>query len=367
MKILLLANHFNTGGITTYMLTLSREYIRRGHQVFLATSGGDAWEEAKAMGVRHLLIPALKVKCEFHPMLVPAAFRVAAFVKEQGVDVMHAQTRVTQSVAGMVTCLSGKPYVSTCHGFFKPRLARRLFPLWGRAVVAVSGPVAEHLKKDLHVDARFVRLVLNGIDTDKFKPCTEAERKVLRERYDLGTNAVVGIIARLSDVKGHVHLIDAMHELVHRLPGVKCMIFGDGPLEAALKSKVAGLGLDGPVSFHQVNGRPAELLPMFDVFVLPSIQEGLGLSVIEAQACGVPVVASRVGGLLEAVFDGRTGILVPVGDHMALADAILKILVNKELADRFSKDARDFVRAKFAVDDMAEATMDVYKKAMAHA
>jgi glycosyltransferase involved in cell wall biosynthesis len=367
MKILLLANHFNTGGITTYMLTLTREYVRRGHQVFIVTSGGDALAEGESLGVIHVRLPAMKVKCEFHPLLFPAAFQVAALVKEHGIDILHPQTRVAQFVASLASSLSGKPYVSTCHGFFKPKLWRTLFPLWGRAVIAVSRPVAAHLERDLHVDRGCIHLVPNGIDTDKFCPFLEGERKFLRDKYGLGQAATVGIIARLSDVKGHVHLIDAMHELVHRLPGVKCLIFGEGPLEAFLKDKVIGLGLDKSILFYKVNGRPAELLPMFDVFVLPSIQEGLGLSVMEAQACGVPVVASRVGGLVEAVSDGRTGILVPVGDHIAIADAILKILMDKGLAARFAKDARDFIRAKFAVDEMADATLDVYRKVMAHA
>ncbi|MBF0331104.1 MAG: glycosyltransferase family 4 protein [Candidatus Omnitrophica bacterium] len=367
MKILLLANHFNTGGITTYMLTLSKEYIRRGHQVFMATSGGDALSEAEFMGVNHRTLPALKCKCEFHPALLPAAFSVAALIKEHGIDVIHSQTRVTQSVAAIASMISAKPYVSTCHGFFKPRLSRKLLPLWGRTAIAVSQSVVTHLKKDLMLGEQFIRLIPNGIDTKKFRPFNESERLALRDQYSLGSGAVVGIIARLSDVKGHCHLIDAMNELLHRMPGVKCLIFGEGPLDLDLKTKVRQLGLDKSIQFHRVNGRPEKLLPMFDVFVLPSIQEGLGLSVMEAQACGVPVVASRIGGLVEAVFDGRTGILVPVGDHVAIADAILKILADKDLAARFSKDGRDFIRAKFAVDDMADATLDVYRKAMVHA
>ncbi|MFH0753264.1 MAG: glycosyltransferase family 4 protein [Candidatus Omnitrophota bacterium] len=367
MKILLLANHCNTGGITTYMLTLAREYVRLGHMVYMASSGGDALAQAEALGVKHLHIPSLKVKCEFHPFLFPAGFRIAALVKECGIDILHPQTRVTQFVAVMASFLSERPYVSTCHGFFKPRLSRRVLPLWGRAVIAVSRPVVDHLIKDMGVDQRLIVLVSNGVDANKFKPVSDQERQALRERYDLGAAAVVGIIARLSDVKGHCYLIKAMNDLVHRLPGVKCLIFGEGPLEMSLKEQVKGLELDAAVSFYRVNGRPAEILPLFDVFVLPSIQEGLGLSVMEAQACGVPVVASRIGGLVEAVCDGRTGILVPVGDYLALSDAIFKILVDKSLSARFSKDARDFIRAKFTVDEMAEATLAVYQKAIGHA
>jgi glycosyltransferase involved in cell wall biosynthesis len=361
MKILLLANHFNTGGISTYLLTLIKGYAAGGHRVYVATSGGGCVTEAEALGARHVCIPGLKVKCEWHPGLFFAAKDLERLVKSESIDIIHAQTRVTQSVAAFVGVLTGCPYVSTCHGFFKAHISRILFPLWGRRAIAISGPVAKHLTKDLGVPVSKVVSVPNGIDSQKFFPDTSQECHVLRERFGVGSSPLVGIIARLSDVKGHCYLIQAMNELVHGMPGVMCLIVGEGPLEKELKEQVSHLHLEASVKFIKINGKPAEILPMFDVFVMPSLQEGLGLSVMEAQSCGVPVVASRVGGLVEAIKDGETGILVPPRDHLALADAIMKILADKDLASRFAIAGRERIVKHFSVDQMVDRTLAVYE------
>jgi len=361
MKILLLANHFNTGGITTYLLTLIKGYVSRGHQVFVATSGGDRVPEAEGLGARHVVVPGLKVKCECHPGLFSSAMALRALVTDEAIDILHAQTRVTQSVAAFVGLLSGRPYISTCHGFFKAHIFRILFPLWGRRAIAISGPVAKHLTKDLWVPASKVVFVPNGIDSRKFFPVTAQQHHELRERFGVGASPLVGIIARLSDVKGHSYLIQAMNELVHGMPGVKCLIIGEGPLEQELKEQVSHLRLEASVKFVKINGQPSELLPMFDVFAMPSLQEGLGLSVMEAQACGVPVVASRVGGLVEAVKDGETGILVPPRDHLALADALMKVLADKNLASRFGLAGREWIIRNFALDQMVDRTLGIYE------
>ena len=360
MKILLLANHFNTGGISTYLLTLIKGYAARGHKVVVATSGGECVAEAEALGARHVLVPGLKVKCECHPGLFPAVMSLRRLVQSESIDIIHAQTRVTQSVAVFL----GRPYVATCHGFFKPHVFRILFPMWGRRAIAISSPVARHLTKDLWVPASRVVFVPNGIDSKKFFPASSEQCHVLRERFGVGEAPLVGIIARLSDVKGHCYLIQAMNELVHGMPGVKCLIVGEGPLEQELKEQVAHLRLEASVKFVPINGQPADILGMFDVFAMPSLQEGLGLSVMEAQACGVPVVASRVGGLVEAVKDGETGILVSPRDHLALADGLMKVLADKDLASRLGLAGREWIVKNFTIDQMVERTLAVYEAAL---
>jgi len=364
MKILLLANHFNTGGISTYLLTLIKGYVARGHKVFVATAGGDCVAEAEALGARHVPVPGLKVKCAFHPGLFSCATALSTLVKDGAIDILHPQTRVTQSVAAFAGMLSGRPYVSTCHGFFRPHIFRILFPLWGRKAIAISGPVVRHLTKDLWVSSSRVVFVPNGIDSGKFLPATAQQHHILRERFGMGSSPLVGMISRLSDVKGHAYLIQAMNELVHGMPGVKCLIVGEGPMEQELKEQVVHLRLEASVKFVKAKERPSEILPMFDVFVMPSLQEGLGLCAMEAQACGVPVVASRVGGLVEAVKDGETGILVPPRDHLALADAIMKVLADRNLASRFGLAGREWIIKNFAVDQMVDGTLSVYEDAL---
>ncbi len=365
MKIMLLANHFNTGGITTYLLTLAKGHLGRGHEVLIASSGGECVAQAEAMGARHILVPGLAVKNALHPGLVAAGFRLARLIKQEHVDILHAHTRVTQCVAALAGGLSRRPYVATCHGFFKPHLGRILFPLWGSRAIAISNAVAAHLTRDLRVAPVKVAVVPTGVDCARFTPMEPLQRQVLRARFGVDMQTpLVGMVARLSDVKGHRYLIAAMQGLLRRMPQARCLIIGDGPMEAELKAQAQECGLGESIVFAAVNGVPEKLLPMFDVVAVPSVQEGLGLSAMEALACGIPVVASRVGGLPEVVKDGATGFLVPPQDPAALADAMHKLLADRILASDMGGRGREWIRERFAIDRMIDGILAVYQEAL---
>ncbi|MBF0386807.1 MAG: glycosyltransferase family 4 protein [Candidatus Omnitrophica bacterium] len=362
MKILLLANHFNTGGITSYLLTLTRAFIGQGHEVIVASSSGNMVAELKASGARHIDL-AFNVKCEVHPRLLFLVPRLAAVVREERIDVIHAQTRVTQVCAELVSRLCRVACISTCHGFFRFHLGRNLWPAWGTKVIAISAPVKQHLRRDLYVPEEMIALIPNGVDLARFVPLEPEERSVLRGRWGLKDEPAIGIVARLSDVKGHQFLVRAMPEILARFPNAKCLVFGSGPMEDELKNLVHENGLDDNVLFYPVINRTCEVLPLLDVFVMPSLQEGLGLSVLEAAAMGLPAVVSRVGGLPGVVLEGETGWLVEPQDVAGLARAIISLLADPAGARKMGAQAREFVARNFAASVMAEHTMAVYKSA----
>jgi glycosyltransferase involved in cell wall biosynthesis len=361
MRILLLANHLNTGGITTYLMTLSRGLVAAGHRVVLGTSGGDLVSEVEALGVRHVRLN-VRMKCEINPLLffnLPALLKI---LKDEKIEVIHAQTRVTAMLSAVASRISGVPYITTCHGYFTPHPGRRLLPLWGRRVIAISRSVVQHLVQDFGVDLNRIDLVGNGIDAEVFRPATSLERDKNRWEYGIGVEPVIGIIARLSDVKGHEFLIDAMEDVKAAYPEVKCLIIGEGPMEAALKSRVRDFGLEGSVIFLPIKNKTSEMLKMFDVFVLPSMSEGLGLAVMEAMAAGLPVVATAVGGLVDLIQDGETGFLVPPKDPDALAIAIVTLVADHNTASAMGERARASILKNYSVGQMITGTLDVYGK-----
>ncbi len=360
MKILFLANHFNAGGITTYLLTLTRAFTGSGHQVIVASSGGNMVADLEASGAHHVLFP-FNVKCEVHPGLFALAPRLAALVRNEQVDIIHAQTRVTQMCAALASGLSRVPFVSTCHGFFRPHLGRRIMPLWGAKVIAVSAPVREHLIRDFHLSVDRIASIANGIDLERFVPPEEEARRALRTQWGLASEPTLGIIARLSDVKGHEFLIQAMPLILAQFPDAKCLIFGDGPMEEDLKAEVRRNGLENNIRFYPVVNKTAEVLPLLDVFVMPSLQEGLGLSVLEAAAMSIPAVVSRVGGLPEVVRDNVTGFLVPSRDPLALARAVIILFADISRARAMGAKAREFAAAHFSAAPMADRTMGLYR------
>jgi glycosyltransferase involved in cell wall biosynthesis len=180
-----------------------------------------------------------------------------------------------------------------------------------------------------------------GIDLDRFD--------VPRRPHE---GRIVGNVARLVEQKDQRVLIEAMRSI----PDTRLVIVGDGPLRAELERAADGL----PVELTGARDDVPELLAGFDVFAFPSRFEGLCLAVIEAQAAGVPVVATPVGGIVETVVDGETGLLVPVGDPHALAVAVRRLLEDHELAARLAAEARHRARATFSVERMVAATRALY-------
>ena len=167
---------------------------------------------------------------------------------------------------------------------------------------------------------------------------------------------LVGNVARLAEQKGQRTLLEAAAEL----PGVKFAIVGEGELRGELERRTDELGLHDRVLFTGARDDVPDLLATFDVFAFPSLFEGLCLAVIEAQAAGVPVVATPVGGIRETVVDGETGLLVPPQDPQALAAAIRRLLDDRELAGRLAAEARRRVHERFSVQRMVEETLALY-------
>ena len=361
MNILLLTSHFDTGGITSYVTTLSAGLRRAGHRVIVVSAGGDAVGILEKAGVRHLRVD-IRVKSEAHPKIYLSLPRLAALIRAQGIDIIHAQTRVTQVMAFWLGRMTGVPFVTTCHGFFKPRLFRKVFPCWGQGVIAISRPVREHLIKDFNMDTGRVHLVSNGVDMSCYTFTDDALRRQKRAQWSVDGSPVVGMIARLSDVKGIDVLIRAMPAVVASFPSVRLMIVGQGPQENDLRTLVHQLGLEKNVSFRSIVQSTADILPVFDVFVMPSLQEGLGLSVMEAMAAGIPVVASNVGGLPDLIKDGQTGFLTPVGDSTALGKRINGMLGDPARALNMARAARALIEKEFSSQRMVEGTIKVYEK-----
>ncbi|MBN1869448.1 MAG: glycosyltransferase family 4 protein [Candidatus Omnitrophica bacterium] len=361
MNILFLSTHLNAGGITSYLLTMAKGLIRRGHRVYVATSGGNREGDFASLGV-HLLTLNIRTKSEMDPRIYLALIPLSRYVQKNNIDLIHAQTRITQVMGALLAKITGKPYVSTCHGYFKTRLSRRIIPCWGDAVIAISEAVEKHLRDDFKVAEKKICLIESGVDIEAFVPAEEGRKKECRERFHLGDGLVVGMLARLSDVKGQDILIEAMSKVTAQLRNVKLVLVGEGKTEDALKSKARDLNLNGHVQFFSVEVDRYEALSLFDLFVMPSRQEGLGLSIMEAQSAGLPVIASRVGGIPSLIEDGKTGVLVAPEDPDELAEAMVKLLRDKALMNRIGMAAREFIKAKYSSEVMIEKVVTLYQK-----
>lgn len=364
MKILLLTTHLDFGGISIYCVSLAKALKEMGHEVAVSSSGGVLTSELKAAGIGHIQLN-IRTKSELSPLVWKAYKKLEVIFKTQRPDIIHVHTRVTQAVACMIYKKTGIPYLSTCHGFFRPHLGRKMFGFWGKKVIAISEAVREHLVNDLKAKKETIALIHNGIDVKKFQAVvSEKQKSAYRSRLGIKNGPVVGIIARLSPVKGHRFLLGAMKEVLKKYPHAQLLIIGDGPQKRNLIELTIGLGL-GKCTFIEESTMDTRLaLSVMDIFVLPSIQEGLGLSAMEAMVAGVPVIGSNVGGVYSLIKDDQTGILVPPQDPLALAAAIIRLLDDKGLGLNMANAARELIKEKFSLEDMAKKVERLYKEAI---
>jgi len=362
MNILFLTNHLNVGGITSYLLTLAKEFRRDGQRVFIASAGGEMVPEFAGVSAAHSRLD-LNTSSEANPKIYWALPKLCRLIRENDIEIIHAQTRVTQVLGTILARITGRVLITTCHGFYKPKLFRRVFPCWGQKVIAISPAVREHLQKDFGVKPENIFLVRHGLDINDYPLFADSEKEERQREKGISGYPVIGIIARLAAGKGHDVLIQAFTSILSKYPRAKLVIVGAGKQKSALQQMARECGLQKNILFFPVVNRTPEFLAVFDMFVLPSLTEGLGLSVMEAQAAGLPVIASRVGGIPALIESGHNGILVEPGDSAALAEAILELLTDPARAKSLGMAGREFIEAECSAREMAQATLAVYRQA----
>ena len=359
MKILFITNHLNVGGISSYLLTLTSGLKQKGHQVYLASSGGELEDQFRQAQITLLEVP-LKTKNEISLKIFLSFWKLRKIARQLNIDLIHSHSRTSQVLGDLLGRSLTKPHIFTCHGFFKPKMFRRIFGCWGQAVIAISQQVKEHLIIDFKLDESKISVVHNGIDTNNFGDFSTRDKT----RKDLGIDNVllVGIIARLSDVKGHLYLIRAMQRVVKIFPTTKLLIIGEGKMKKALIKEIEVLGIKENVLLIPRASNTKDLLSAMDIFVMPSLQEGLGLALMEAMAQGLAVVGSAVGGIKTLIQDKQNGLLVAPADAPALAEAIITLLNDSALRRALGARAREFIIANFSKIKMVDQTEIVYQQ-----
>jgi L-malate glycosyltransferase len=271
-----------------------------------------------------------------------------------GHRILHAHDAHAVTLAGIAARLTGAPFVVTRRVDFP--LRRRGY--WGRAdrVIAISRAVAQVLERDGIASDR-ITVVHSGIALESTR---EVPRLGIRGRLGLPQMAQVAAnVGALVPHKDHATLVAAAKRLEHRLPDLHWVVAGEGELRPDLERRVAESGLGNRVHLVGHIDDPARLIADADLFVMSSREEGLGTSVLDAMALGIPVASTAAGGLPEMLGNGA-GLIVPPGDPAALADAAARILQDRELRMGLVEHARAEVQ-RFTDRRMAEGVGSVYR------
>ncbi len=331
----------------------------RGHRtVLIAHPEGEL--AARASEGHDLLRLAPRAEVDLH-----AGWKLSRIIKELRPDIVHAHDPHAVALAslGLSFLTSGK-----CPGLIASR--RVAFHLKGNAFsrwkyhqvdcfVAASNAIREMLAGDGIEPARIVT-VYEGIDLHRIQ--AEPAAGIHAELWLPKDAPIVGAVAALTQEKGHRYLIDAAALVVREVPDARFVIFGEGDLRPTLERQVKELHLEKHVLLPGFRADILSFIRSFDLFVMSSLFEGLGTSLLDAMALSKAIVASDTGGIPEVVVHGETGLLVAPRESRELAGAIVKLLKDPERRERMGRAGLARVQRQFSADQMIEKTLEVYRR-----
>lgn len=321
---------------------------------------GWLFDRLRALGYEPLVIPL------GHTPDIAWLRRAASVLRAENVRLMHAHEFYMNAYCAMLSRLTGVPCVTTVHGknYYTDKWYRRtLYRMVSRysTMIAVSDGIRHFLSERVGVSNQRLTTIRNGIDIATFAPTPNA-RSAARHTLGLSPHQpVIGCLGNLYQVKGHTYLIQAAAVICRRYQDAVFLFAGRGKMLDILQQQATELGIARNVRFLGFRDDTPALLAAMDIFVLPSLSEGLPLSLLEAMAANTPVVASRVGGIPEVISHEQNGLLVEPADANALAQHILRLLDNPALASALAARAKTDVTAHYSVSTMTARYQALYE------
>jgi len=364
---------FGAGGIATGVCALARSTSDRVGHAIISLRDDFRLLDRLPPGTDAFVVEPGPTK------LVGFSLRLAALVRRERIDVIHCNNQFAWLDSSLASRLTGRPCLQTFHGVEKPveelpsavhrkcRIAARL----GSRVTAVGDASRRMVCALSGIPEEDVEVIPNGVDLARFRPARgpgDPRRAALRAALGVAPDAPLVVhAAGLRPVKDQATLIRAWrvvadHHAARRSgPDPLLLMVGEGECRDDLASLADGLGIAGSVLFLGHRPDLDDLLPAGDLFVLSSISEGLSFAVLEAMACGLPVVATDVGGNRELVADGATGLLVPPRDPLSLASALGRLLAEPGLGLAMGARGRTEVERSYDLAAAARRYVELYE------
>ncbi len=375
-RILYISHTARLGGAERSLLTLLERLDRGRYEPSVVLPGpGQLADELRRIGIPQHTVPVLgRLRWTRNPLTLFAYFwrwrcagaAIGRLIEKLGIDLVHANSTtahlfVSSSPAAArrrIPCIWHVRDTRTPGGRLDAMMTRR-----AAAIIAVSRSVAE--RQPGNVAAKTV-VIYNGVDTDAFAP---ADGAALRAEFGLDTGApVAGIAGQFVPWKGHERFLDAAARVARRLPNACFLVVGDdrfGDFPSALndlRRKASDLGIDGRVIFTGWRDDMPALLNAMDVLVVASENEPFGRVIIEAMACGKPLIAFRSGGPAEIIEHEKTGLLVEPFDVAAMADAVARLLSDRTEAAAFGQRGREVACERFSAEAHAREVQNLYAR-----
>lgn len=300
-----------------------------------------------------------------------SASALYTMVKQGQFNLLHTNGYFADIIGLIVAKLCNIPIITTCHGFIsntqKFRLYNRLDLFAIRfmdGVIAVSKLMRnEMVQKGIAKEK--THIVQNAVESIRDQQWLEKTRNSARESFNIDRKQfLIGYVGRLSEEKGLRFLIEGAAQLHSSGNSVTILVIGDGPLLNDMKMLVSELNLEENIRFAGFQSNVKELLPAFDVFVLPSLTEGTSMALLEAMACALPIVATNVGGTPQVIQDGSNGVLVPPSSPHSIAAAVERYVNDEKLRFLHGTKAQETVEADFGVEPWLKQIDSIYRQVL---
>ena len=322
------------------LFTLLKGLLERGHEIHLACLPGTLLEQQ-----------ARAIRVNVHPLYFRNEFigfwRLLALMRQIRPNIVAFNTPrpiLVGSLASRLVRVQARFIFRRVNFPLGRNPITRLKYNWGiDCIVAISDSIRRQLEKG-GVPPWRIRMVYEGLDLRDYP------RKDLRQKHAFQQPVVIGTVAHLSREKGHCHLVEAAASIPDVQRRMRFVLVGEGDCRRALENQVRERGLQGCVQFAGFQRETLEYFQSFDLFVLPSLSEGLSSAILSAMASYLPVIATNVGGIPELVRHGENGLLVPPADPAALAQAILHLAHNPQEAFRMGQRGRRRVEEEFTLE-----------------
>jgi len=362
VRVMQITHDLAIGGLQQVVVSICRNIDRDRFSVSVLClrEKGELAPELEGMGIPVFLLPRKRYGTDYFSFL-----KVASLLRREKAEIIHTHNKqpfIDGTLGGMIA--RSRIIVHTDHGRTFPDKRRYLFAEWVMShfvyrIAAVSDKTGEDLIRYEKIRRNKIITVPNGVDQMLFEGGIEPEAKK-RELGISGRYPILGIGARLVEVKGIEYLLGAVSELRERYPRILLVVAGTGPCEETLKDVARERGISDHVVFLGARRDMHELLRIFDLYVLPSLSEGMPLALLEAMAAGCPVVATKVGGVPDVIADGYNGMLVEPRDKDALAKAILGVMEDDERRNRFRERGRLLYEQRYSAAAMTRRYERLY-------
>lgn len=349
MRVLFTSNARVWGGAEKNTLQIMAGLRERGHEVVLACPPWDSMREpARVQGFPIVSTP---FRTKRNPLGIIYTWRA---IRQVHPDVVLTNGTRTVMSAGLSARLTGTPFVVRAVAQISPPIPLRIAQL----VICISASMVRFARK-CGVPAERIQLIPNGVDTDSFCPDPQLRGQTRRELGLGDDDLVLVLVGRVARGKGHKYAVQALSQVLEQLPNTVLLIVGEGDLEQEVQEQTASLGLESQVKMLGFRADPRPYYAAADVALVPSHWHEAAAAVnIEAQAMGLPVIASRDGGLPEYIAEGETGILVPPADAESLAQAVLSLSKSRQRRQAMGRAGRRRAVDLYCIEKMIDRYAD---------